>query len=185
MDATLSYSFDDYDSSRQTRFSPYPVADSDYKGNTYALSGTVGYTPVSGSFAMGPVVSLRYAKSRILGFSEENAGPLSVTWDDIRTDSLVGSIGGQISGVGTSVIPQVSLAYEYEFLGDRTITGEFQNGEPIYNDPTTGTRGHLAVGLNLVTETMDNVSVAVGYKGRFANNDRKDHSLSAHMKIGF
>ncbi|MFV3076321.1 autotransporter domain-containing protein [Niveispirillum fermenti] len=187
VDAALSYSFDDYKSDRITRFSPYPTAHSDFKGNTYAVSGTVGYTPVAGSFAMGPVVGLRYAKTRVEGFSETGGGPLALRWDDFDAESLVGSIGGQISGVGTSFIPQVRLAYEYEMKGDtRAITGHFANGELVGTDPGAGKRGHLAIGAGLVHETADNVAVSLGYVGRFAaGGDRRDHALSAHLKIGF
>lgn len=185
-DATLSYSFDDYKSERQTRFSPFASAQGDFKGNTYALAGAVGYTPVTGDFAMGPVVGLRYAKSRVEGFAENGGGPLTLTWDDFDAESLLGSVGGQISGVGTSVIPQVRVAYEHEFKNDsRSITGRFANGELAVTDPGAGKRGRLAVGASLVHETAENVAVAVGYNGHFAGGDRKDHALTAHLKIGF
>lgn len=186
LDGVLSYSFDDYSSDRMTRFNPYPTASGDYKGNTYALAGTVGWTPVAGSFAMGPVVSVRYARSRVEGYKEKGGGPLALTWDDIEAESLVGSIGGQISGVGTSIIPQVRVAYEHEFKGDsRAVTGHFANGELVGSNPGAGKRGRIALGVNLVKETAENVSVAVGYTGRFAGAERQDHALSAHLKIGF
>lgn len=186
LDGVLSYSFDDYSSDRITRFNPYPVASGDYKGNTYALAGTVGYTPIAGSFAMGPVVSVRYARSRVEGYKEKGAGPLALTWDDIEAESLVGSVGGQISGVGTSIIPQVRLAYEHEFKGDsRAVVGRFANGEMVGTNPGAGKRGRVAIGANLVKETAENVSVSLGYIGRFAGSERQDHALSAHLKIGF
>lgn len=186
MDTTLSYSFDDYKSSRATRFTPFASAKGDYKGNTYALGTTVGFTPVAGSFAMGPVIGLRYAKSRVEGFGETGAGPLALTWDDFDAESLLGSVGGQISGVGTSVVPQIRVAYEYEIQGDsRAITGRFANGELAVTDPGAGKRGRLALGANLVHETAENVAVAVGYNGHFAGGDRTDHALTAHVKIGF
>ncbi|MFV3129516.1 autotransporter domain-containing protein [Niveispirillum sp. KHB5.9] len=186
MDTTLSYSFDDYKSDRTTRFTPFANAHGDYKGNTYALGTTVGFTPVAGSFAMGPVIGLRYAKSRVEGFADEGAGPLALTWDDFDAESLLGSVGGQISGVGTSFVPQVRVAYEYEFKNDsRAITGRFANGELAWTDPGAGKRGRLAVGAGLVHETAENVAVAVSYNGHFAGGDRTDHALTAHMKIGF
>lgn len=186
LDTTMSYSFDDYKSERATRFTPFAKASGDYKGNTYALGTTIGFTPVAGSFAMGPVVGLRYAKSKVEGFAEKGAGPLALTWDDFDAESLLGSVGGQISGVGTSFVPQVRVAYEYEFKGDsRAITGRFANGELAVTDPGAGKRGRLAVGANLVHETAENVAVALGYNGHFAGGDRTDHALTAHLKIGF
>lgn len=186
MDTTLSYSFDDYKGQRVTHFTPFATAKGDYKGNTYALGTTIGYTPVAGSFALGPVVGLRYAKSRVEGFGETGGGPLSLTWDDYNAVSLLGSVGGQISGVGTSIVPQVRVAYEHEFKGDaRAITGRFANGELAMTDPSAGKRGRLALGASLVHETSENVAVALGYNGHFAGGDRTDHALTAHLKIGF
>ncbi|WP_165772112.1 autotransporter domain-containing protein [Niveispirillum lacus] len=186
MDTALSYSFDDYKSRRATRFTPFATASGDYKGNTYALGTTIGYTPVAGSFAMGPVVGVRYAKSRVEGFGETGGGPLSLTWDDYTASSLLGSVGGQISGVGTSFVPQVRIAYEHEFNGDdRAVIGRFANGELATTDPGAGKRGRLALGASLVHETAENVAVALGYNGHFAGGDRTDHALTAHLKIGF
>lgn len=185
-DGILSYSFDEYKTERMTRFSPFATAEGKADGTTYALGGTVGYTPISGSFAMGPVGGLRYAKSRVEGFKDSDVGPLTVTWNDWDAESLLASVGGQISGVGTTVIPQVRVAYEYEFMDDtRAISGQFANGQRVGTDPGAGKRGRVALGAGLVTETADNVAIAVGYTGHFAGGDRTDHAVSARVKIGF
>ena len=186
LDTTLSYSFDDYNSSRATYLRTFTDARGSFEGDTYAIGGTVGYTPNIGGFAVGPVASLRYAKTTVDGFTERNAGPLTLTWGDFDAESLLGSIGGQISGIGTTLVPQVRVAYEREFQNDaRAITGRFANGEVATTDPGAGKRGRLALGASLVHETADNISVSLSYSGHFSGGDRTDHALTGHVKVGF
>lgn len=186
VDTVLSYSFDNYNSSRNTYFRPFANATGDFKGDTYSLGATVGYTPNVGGFALGPVASLRYAKSTVDGFTERNAGPLALTFADFDSQSVLGSIGGQISGIGTTLIPQVRVAYEREFEGDtRIISGRFSNGELAEIVPGPGKRGRLALGASLVHESADNISVAVSYSGHFSGGDRTDHALTGYVKVGF
>lgn len=185
LDGFMSFSFDRYDLDRMTKFDPFPTAGGDTKGTTFGGGGTVGYTPDVGGYAFGPVIGLRYAKTRIEGYAESGGGPLALTWDDWNAESLVGSAGMQISPIDRNWMPQLRIAYEHEFANDgRLITGRFANRELAQAEAGAGKRGRLAVGLQAVGMASDNVMLAVGYDGRAEGGRPTDHAFTARVKIG-
>lgn len=186
LDGYMSFSFDRYDLDRVTKFSPYPVAGGDTKGTTFGGGGTVGYAPNLGGFTAGPFLGLRYAKTRIEGYAENGGGPLALAWDDWNAESLVSSLGVQLSAAGHAIVPQLRIAYEHEFANDgRLITGRFANRELVTGEAGAGKRDRLAVGLQAAGMAADNVMVSIGYDGRVEGGRATDHAFTARVKVGF
>ncbi|ACJ00798.1 autotransporter domain-containing protein [Rhodospirillum centenum] len=191
-DGSMGYSYEDYGTlERSTRFAPYPLAEADTDGSTYGLSGRAGYVIQAGGFGIGPEVGLRYLNTEVEGFTEEDAGPLALTVERSRAESLIGSLGVQASGRfgddGLAVVPALGLAYEHEFLGDgRSLTARLANGEVGMTEVGAGDRGRIVLDAGVTVETAAGLLLSVGYRGEpFGGSDREDHAVVGRVRIGF
>ncbi|HYC03609.1 MAG TPA: autotransporter domain-containing protein [Azospirillaceae bacterium] len=188
-DGTLSFSFDDYDRIRRATFlAAAPTGTASTHGNTYGAALNTGYTFGTESVGVGPVAGLRYINTEVDGYTEDGAGPLALTVQQTNAESLVGSIGAQVTGRfggDTAIAPYASLAYEHEFLGDaRRVFATLAGGQRAEADPQAGKRGSVVGGFGLSVGT-DEAQATFGYEGTVANKDRQDHAFMARIRAGF
>jgi outer membrane lipase/esterase len=189
-DGTLSFSFDDYDRIRRATFlAAAPTATSSTHGNTYGASLNTGYTFAMGTLGLGPVAGLRYINTEVDGYTEDGAGPLTLTVEQTNAESLVGSLGGQVSGRfgtgDTTIAPYASLAYEHEFLGEaRRVFATLAGGQRAEADPQAGKRGSVVGGVGFTVATGE-AQATFGYEGTVSNKERQDHAFMARIRAGF
>jgi outer membrane autotransporter protein len=131
IEGVLSYGRQQYDNDRNIVIGPVVrTARSDHDGDAFSFFGEGGYHfPVKG-WTVGPFASLHYIYLDEESFVESSAGGVSLLVDDRTTDSLVSELGLRLGRVfqtaSGSLVPEVSLAWKYDFdIDDRDITASF------------------------------------------------------------
>lgn len=190
-DAWLGYSWDRYDTVRNTRFAPQSRATGSPDGSTWGAGASLGYNFGAGTtIAFGPEAGVRYAVSKVDGFADAGAGPLALTYDDFDAESMVGSIGLNVStvtgGTGGWFAPMARVAYEREFKNDgRLVTARLGGGEVVRANAGAGEQNRFVGGVGVTFATGTGFIGTLGYEGTLGGDNRTDHGVTARMKLAF
>lgn len=189
-DGWLAYSFDDYDTVRETRFSVSPRATGETDGDTWGAGGTFGWNLGSGGFAFGPEAGLRYMVTEIDGFDDQGAGPLALRVQDFDAESLVGSLGLQLSvlagDAAATFVPTARIAYEREFKNDgRTVRATLPGGNAVVANAGRGERDRFVVGAGVEFSAQGGIGGSLGYECSLGGDDRTDHAVTARVRVAF
>lgn len=192
VDGQASYGWSDY---RNTRRIVFPgvdrTASSSPAGSQLTLYGGTGYELAMGKWMVVPNLNLQYIGLDIDSYTESGAGSLNLDVDRQSTDSLQGSIGGQLyyrSDTGKSVImPGISASYGYEFLrGSRDITSRLAQGSSPFSIETVSPgRNFLLCGAGVSMFTNNNASFHLGYDLQVGENKYAAHSINGVVRISF
>ncbi|HYE52420.1 MAG TPA: autotransporter domain-containing protein [Azospirillaceae bacterium] len=191
LDGSFSYSFEDYEKIRRaTRFAPVSTAEASTHGNTYGAALTAGWNFVSGPVSVGPLASLRYINTEIDGYTEDNAAALGLTVDQTDAESLVSSVGAQLSArlgsEGVVFAPYLKAAWEKEHLNDaRRVFVTLSSGQRGFAEPGAGETNWYVGGAGVSVES-GTLSASVGWEGTLNSDDRgQDHAFMGRVRFGF
>lgn len=186
-----AYSFDEYETERATRFVPLTRATGETDGDTWGVGGSVGWNfGAKGGIAFGPDAGLRYAVTTVDGFTDTGAGPLSLAWNDLDAESLVGSIGVNVSALSRSgggvFAPSARIAFERDFKNEnRRVIGRLPGGEVVSANAEGGEKNRVVGGVGVSFATGTGFVGSVGYEGSLGSDDRTDHAVTARLKLAF
>ncbi|MFM2043408.1 MAG: hypothetical protein RLY86_1984 [Pseudomonadota bacterium] len=189
-DLYLAYAFDDMSIARSTGFAPLPVGNADTSGHTLGMGGTVGYSVDMGGIGLGPLAGLRYSKTDIDGFTEEDAGPLGLVVDKMSAESFKGRLGVQAAGrlgdEALGIVPSLEIAYQREFSNnDRRVSALLPGGDTVGTVASAGGRNSWVVGAGLAVQGSGGLTAAIGYDGTVSGGSVEGHAVSARVKFSF
>ena len=188
VDLLGAFSGEDYDVTRETSFTPRPVAQGDTQGNSFLVALEAGYAFDVGGLQVGPVAGIRYVDSDMDGFSESGAAMLNLIAQDRKIDGWIGTIGlqltGRLGGEGADIIPYARMTYEAELddlapqIGLLTATGQPITGvaKPEHDD-------QIAAQAGLTYQLGSNVHVTVAYQGTVVHGE--EHGVAARLSYAF
>jgi len=135
LEGVFSYGKQQYDNERNLVIgSLVRTARSDHDGDAFSAFAEGGYNLGFRGWTVSPFASLQYIYLDEDTSVESGAGAVSLLVDGRTTDSLVSELGfrlGRVFQTATgSLVPEVSLAWKYDFdIDDRDITASF-SGSP-------------------------------------------------------
>ena len=188
VDLMGAVSGDDYDITRETSFSPRPVAQGDTQGNSFLVALEAAYALDTGRLQVGPVAGIRYVDSDMDGFSESGAVMLNLITQDRKIDGWIGTLGLQLTGrfgrEGADITPYARMTYEAELdelapqIGLLTATGQSITGaaRPKHDD-------QVAAQAGLTYRLGSHVHVTVAYQGTLVHGD--EHGVAARLSYAF
>jgi outer membrane lipase/esterase len=130
--ALMSYTWLDYDVSRQVNIgvSSRSLTGSP-GGRNFAIGGQVGYTFDLGNLSHGPVAGLLWQQVKVDGYGESAGGAtwLGLNYGSQTRDSLLGSLGWQVSYQAGGFVPYARLSYDYDFKDnkERDVSAQLQS----------------------------------------------------------
>jgi len=186
LEGVFTYGKNRYDSDRNVVVGAMQrVASSDHDGDAFSGALEAGYTFPVKEWLFQPFGSLQYTYLDEEGFEETGAGALNMIVDDRQTESLVSQLGLRLGRAfptaSGSLVPEVSLAWKYDFdIDDDAITASFA-GSPnvVFSVEGHDVEQHGAVfGAGLTFLHKAGISASVTYNGEL----REDYN--AHGIIG-
>lgn len=187
----LSCAYNRYDGSRHIAFGTVDrVASSSYGGYQYSGYVEGGYTVMKGGWNVTPLVSLRYSRLRLDGYTEEGAGSLNLAVDSRDYDMLQSGLGAGFSHPvvwqGARLIPEFHLKWFYDFIGDRQqTTSTFTGGGASFStegyDPP---RSSFNAGARLTLVSLSGVTVSLNYDLEL-KKDFYSHAGYANIRFVF
>ena len=188
VDLMGAFSGDDYDLTRETFFTPRPVAQGDTEGNSFLIALEAGYALDTGRLQVGPVAGIRYVDSDMDGFSESDAVMLNLIAEDRKIDGWIGTIGlqltGRFGGEGAAITPYARMTYEAELdelapqISLLTTTGQSitETAKPKHDDQVTAQAG-------LTYRLGSNVHATIAYQGTVVHGE--EHGVAARLSYAF
>jgi len=189
LDLTAALSSEDYDTVRNTFFTPRPEAVGDTSGTSGMVNFEAGWSIEAGGFRAAPFAGVRFVSSDVSAYQENGAAMLNLTVLDQRTSGLVGQVGLEFGGTysreGLRVVPLLRVAYEKELdklsygSSVQTSTGQIVT---IGRGAATDDRITANAGLGLVGERF---GLSVSYQGSIDNSDGKDNAVIGRVSYAF
>ncbi len=189
LDLTAALSSEDYDTVRNTFFTPRPEAVGDTSGTSGMVNFEAGWSIEAGGFRAAPFAGVRFVSSDVSAYQENGAAMLNLTVLDQRTSGLVGQVGLEFGGTysreGLRVVPLLRVAYEKELdklsygSSVQTSTGQIVT---IGRGAATDDRITANAGLGLVGERF---GLSVSYQGSIDNSDGKDNAVIGRVSYVF
>lgn len=154
----------------------------DYDHTTYEIAVRAEYTalPSRGGWHFAPEVGLGFAYYEQGGFTEDGDTATALAVDDATAESLIGSVGVNLTGpaFGGGLVPLGFIRYEHDFLAASDDTHDINAAfatSPGVSQTFVGThRGENAIsvglGLGTVLNAFVDVSAGVVYQ-RNTNGD--------------
>jgi outer membrane autotransporter protein len=191
LSAVLSCAGNRYEASRHILFGTTDrVAESRYGGHQVAGSLEGGYTFGSGGFDIMPLVSLRYMRLHLDGYSETGAGSLNLTVEAQDYDMLQSGLGVKLSRPllhgDARVLPEVHLKWLYDFIGDRqqatsTFTG---TGASFATEGFDPPQSSINAGATLTVAARSGLTLSLNYEFE-AKEDFRSHTGLIAVRYAF
>lgn len=170
VDGIVSCAYNRYDGSRHIAFGSVDrLATSNYGGYQYSGYVEGGYTVTGGGWNVTPLVSLRYSRLHLNGYTEDGAGSLNLSVDPRDYNMFQSGLGTSFSHPfrwqGSRLVPELHLKWFYDFIGDRQqVTSTFTGGGASFStegyDPP---RSSLNAGARLTLINGNGVTVSLNY----------------------
>ena len=173
-----AYGYNHYDTDRDIAFgSIVRGANVRYNGQTFGGNLEAGYRIVSEPLDIIPLAALTGIYLNREGFTEGDAGSLSLDADSDHASSLIGSLGVRLTKdypvPSGTVTPELTVRWNHEFVNDDyTLNASFA-GYPTSAFTVKGDRPDrdaLGVGLGLTWQTIENISINFTYDGTFSGD---------------
>jgi len=188
VDFSLGYSFDQYDFSRPTGFSPYANAEADADGSSFFGLVAAGYNVTTETLAVGPVAGARWVRSRVDGYTED-AGPIALTVEETDVESLVGFAGLQATAradleSGGFFGAFISAVAEQDFGGEESVSAQLASGETVSGTTDDGEFGvRLTAGVEL--GLGDSVRAQLVGETTFGQDNGSAFGLQGRVAVSF
>jgi outer membrane lipase/esterase len=177
------------------------TATADTDGPWISVGASVGYDFHVAKFTLGPLARIHYTNAEVNGYQESISGSapgsgLALNVDDQRVESLVTTLGGQVSyAISTPVavlVPQVRAEWHHEFLNDsRAIRATFLN-DPTPSARTTiefdtdqPDRDYFTIGVGVAATFRRGVSAFIYYETVLGLQDVTEHQISGGVRVEF
>jgi outer membrane lipase/esterase len=211
VDGIVTGGVNQFDSRRQIRYAVPAVdggitavnqtATADTDGPWISVGASVGYDFHVAKFTLGPLARIHYTNAEVNGYQESISGSapgsgLALNVDDQRVESLVTTLGGQVSyAISTPVavlVPQVRAEWHHEFLNDsRAIRATFLN-DPTPSARTTiefdtdqPDRDYFTIGVGVAATFRRGVSAFIYYETVLGLQDVTEHQISGGIRVEF
>lgn len=186
-----------YSAVQTTRRIVLPGIDRTARGDTQGLAwsamGRLVYEAELDGWTLAPETSLRYADATIDGYTERDAGGLSLSFDDQHAESLMWSLGATLRRSITvndraTLTPYIGLSLESQLLDDeRVITTAFA-GDPstpfsTFTDAPDRTFGRARLGVT--GRLGQHLSAYADYATLVGHDDTDAHQFCAGLRWGF
>jgi outer membrane lipase/esterase len=192
VNGTLGYTFSNYDMERNVSFSTINrTAKANTSGNQFQVAAETGYDIKVGKAIVGPTVSLQYATQTTAGFTESNAGALSLRVDSQTADSLQTGIGARASyraKVGNvTVKPQLAVVWQHEFSNNtRGVNARLAQGSSTMNFRTDKIGQNFAVvSFDLPARVTKNLMANVGYTAEVGRSKSSNQGVNLGLRYEF
>ena len=183
----LGYSSDNFDFSRPTYFSPRPTASADVDGYTWFGLLNGGYDFKVGNAVFGPMIGGRISQSRLDPYTED-AGPVAISVRKATIDSVVGYVGGHVTGRFESgeiwIVPNVRVTVEKDFADEQKVTGTLGSGQIISGDAGDDETAVL-IGGGLEFGTSDHLTAQITGEATLGRDDGKDYGIQGRLIFSF
>jgi uncharacterized protein with beta-barrel porin domain len=141
------------------------TADYDHRTVEVALRAEYTALPTRGGWHFAPEIGLGCAYYEQDGFTEDGDSGTALAVDDATADSLIGSLGVNVTGptFGGGLVPIGFLRYEHDFLassdGTHDIDAAFASSPGITQSFVGTHRGENAISVGLGLGTVINAAV--------------------------
>jgi uncharacterized protein YhjY with autotransporter beta-barrel domain len=177
-----------YSTSRQALAGMANGSTSGWEASTF---GEAGKDFLCGNFSFGPTVAMQYTNVHLNGFGENGSlVPLNIHGDS--QDSLVTDVGGRFyytwHGSRTTIIPQVQLAWEHEFLYSNiplTISApELGGATTTVYGPNVG-HDSMLIDATVSIRPTDRIWLTLGYNGQVLRDHYLSNSVVGTLSFSF
>ncbi len=169
------------------------TARGDTRGLAWSAMTRLVYEADFDGWTLAPETSLRYADATIDGYTERDAGGLSLDYGEQHARSLTWSLGATLRRSFTlqdraTLTPYIGLSLETELLDDqRTIRTSFA-GDPAnafntYTDSPDQTYGRGRLGVT--ARLANGLSLYGDYATLLGHDDTEAHQFFAGLRWGF
>jgi outer membrane autotransporter protein len=167
------------------------TANGDTSGWEASTFGEAGYDLHYCDLAFGPTVSMQYTSVHLNGFGENGSlVPLDIHGDS--QDSLVTDVGGRAyytwHGGNTTIIPQVKLAWEHEYLYSNlplTISAPgLDNATTTVYGPNVG-HDSMIIDATLSIHPASRIWLTIGYNGQVARDHYNSNAVTGTLSFSF
>ncbi|AWK85099.1 autotransporter domain-containing protein [Azospirillum thermophilum] len=157
------------------------------EGMSASLAAEAGYDFTTGGLTHGPVLGLRYQHVEVNGFAEDS--PLfGFAFRDQRRESLVGSIGYQVSYDAGAFLPFAKAALNREFKDDdRSVTAASRTvsslayAMPVAKPDRTYVTAAAGASFRLATA----ITGTLGVNARFGEEHVRDYGAFLGLGMSF
>jgi outer membrane autotransporter protein len=192
VNGTLGYTFSNYNMERNVAFGTINrTAKANTSGNQFQAAAETGYDIKVGKAIIGPTVSLQYATQTTGGFTESNAGSLSLRVDSQTADSLQTGVGARASyraKVGNvTVKPQVAVVWQHEFSNDtRGVNARLAQGSATMNWRTDKIGQNFAVvSVDVPARISKNLVANIGYTAEVGRSKSSNQGINLGLRYEF
>jgi uncharacterized protein with beta-barrel porin domain len=149
-----------------------------------------GYNWRKGNWAFGPVSSLQYTYFGMNSFNETGAQSLDYQGLNWNTASMIYNLGANCAYSwqatrNLTVVPQINLAWQHEFLQNPYAINGSLSGAPVSNTSSAPLRDTLYTGVGVTLEYMKNWHTGIFYNAAAGNSDLVSQNIfwSAGVKF--
>jgi outer membrane autotransporter protein len=192
VNATSGYTYNNYDMERNIAFGTINrTAQANTSGNQFQAAAETGYDFKVGKAIVGPTVSLQYATLTTAGFTESNAGALSLKVGSQTADSLQTGVGARASyraKVGNvNVKPQLAVVWQHEFSDNtRGVNARLAQGSSTMNFRTDKIGQDFAVvSFDLPAQVTKNLVGYVGYTAEVGRDKSSNQGVNLGLRYEF
>jgi uncharacterized protein YhjY with autotransporter beta-barrel domain len=186
----VGYTYSGYNMTRNVVFGTINrTAQASTSGNQFQLGAEAGYDAKIGNAVVGPVLSLQYATQTVDGFTESNAGSLSLRVGSQTADSVqtgLGARGSYKAKVGNvEVKPQLQVTWQHEFSDNtRGLNASLAAGGSTINFRTNKTGQDFAlVSLDVPAKITKNLVANVGYTAEVGRDKSTNMGVNIGLKL--
>ena len=190
--AMVGYTYSGYDMERNIAFGTINrTAKASTSGNQFQLGAETGYDAKIGNAVVGPVLSLQYATQTVGGFTESNAGALSLKVGSQSANSVQSGVGVRASYKakvgGVPVKPQVSVTWQHEFSDNtRGLNASLAAGGSTINFRTDRIGQDFAlISLDVPAKITKNLVANVGYTAEVGRDKSTNMGINVGLKLKF
>jgi len=129
----------------------------------------------------------RISQSRLDPYTED-AGPVAISVRKATIDSVVGYIGGHVTGRFESgevwIVPNVRVTVEKDFADEQKVTGTLGSGQLISGDAGDDETAVL-IGGGLEFGTSDHLTAQLTGEATLGRDDGKDYGIQGRLIFSF
>ena len=198
VDAMLSYTYVDYEAERDVNAGNIGASgqlDSETDAHQAGVTVGGGYQMQLEGVTLGPVAQMNYIYTRIEGFNEGGFASFALSYQDQEIESLVTSLGGEISyPISASfgvVTPHLRLTWEHEILDDpRKIRAGFLlddsgNGNAITTETDEPDRNFGRISVGAAAQLQGGLAAFVEYETVLGLAHTEAHKFTGGGRIEF
>ena len=167
------------------------TANGDTSGWEASTFGEAGKDFLCGNFSFGPTVAMQYTNVHLNGFGENGSlVPLDIHGDS--QDSLITDVGGRAyytwHGGNTTIIPQINLAWEHEYLYSNL---PLVISAPGLNNATTTVYGpnvghdSMLIDASLSIRPTSRIWLTIAYDGQVLRDHYLSNSVVGTLSFSF